>query len=132
MTVHQELGVGHDRCQRVTQVVRDGTGHAPDGGELFGFQQVLLTLQQAGAHAVKGARQFGDFVTSSRVQGVVEVSGAQRPHAAHQISQRPSEGMRDKEDQPAADHDCGQAQKKHVAIQLIQEFCGLIVGSHAP
>ena len=60
----------------------------------------------------------------------MEVAGAQRPHAAQQISQWPSECMRNKKDETAADHDCGQAQKKHVAIQFIQEFCGLIVGGH--
>ena len=38
--------------------------------------------------------------------------------------------MRDKEDQAAADHNCGQAQKKHVAIQFIEEFGRLVVGGH--
>src|SRR5438045_9632354 len=107
----------------MTQVVRDGAGHAANGGELFRFQQVLLALQKAGAHAVKGARQFSDLVTSACVQGMVEVASAQRPHAAHQSSQWPSECMRNKKDETAADHDAGQAQKQHVAIQFIQESC---------
>ncbi len=54
MAVTKELGVGDDGGEGMAQIVRNRTGHAADGGELFRLQQVALALEQAGAHAIEG------------------------------------------------------------------------------
>src|SRR3954468_10848976 len=98
MAVHEKLRVGDDRGQRMSQIVGDRARHAPDGGELFRFQKVALALQQAGTHAIEGSRQLCDLIASMRLERVVEVSALERAHSTHEISERPSEGMRHKED----------------------------------
>ena len=40
----QKFRVGYDRRQRMPQIMRDRTGHPPDGGQALGFQQFLLRL----------------------------------------------------------------------------------------
>ena len=129
VTVAQEFGVGDDGGEGVAQIVRNRTGHASDGGQLFGLQQVALALEKAGAHAVEGASQFGDFVSAARIQRMMEVAAFQGAHAGDQTAERPGESVRDEEHQSAADQDRGQAQQKEIAIQLIDKLRGLIVGA---
>lgn len=128
---HQELGIGDDGGQGMAEIVRDRTRHTANGGQLFRLQQIPLTLEQAGAHAVECTGQFRYFVPAARVQRMIKVTRAQGPYTAHQVLQGARECVRDKEHESAADDDRGQAQQKNVAIQLIQEFLdGLIGGQH--
>ncbi len=109
--------------------MRDGTGHAPDGRELLGLQQIALALQQAGAHAVEGTSQLGDFVASARIERMMKVSAFESADARHQTAQRPRKGMRNEKHQPAADHDGRQSQQQEIPVQFFEEFCCLVVGS---
>ena len=81
MAVAEEFGVGDNGGEGMAEIVRDRTGHASDGGQLFGLEQIALALQQAGAHAIEGASEFGNFVSAARIEGMMEVpaSSARTP-----------------------------------------------------
>src|SRR4029077_19461261 len=98
-----------------------------DGRELFRLQQVALALEQAGAHAVEGARQFAHFVAATRVQRMVKVSTFQGSYSGHQTAQRTRERVRNEEYQSTAHQDCGQTKQQEVAIQPVEELRSLIV-----
>ena len=86
MAVAEEFGVGDDGGEGMAEIVGNGTGHASNGGELFGFEQIALTFQKAGAHAIEGASQFGDFVSAARIQRMMEVARFQRAYAGDQAA----------------------------------------------
>ena len=86
MAVAKKFGVGDDGGEGVAQIVRNRTGHASDGGQLFGLQQIVLALEQAGAHAVEGAGQFGHFVAAAGIERMMEVSAFESAHAGDQTA----------------------------------------------
>src|SRR5580698_4434740 len=88
VTVAKEFGVGDDSGKRMPQIVRNGTGHPPDGGKLFGLQQITLALEQAHAHTIEGTSKLSDFIAPARIEWMMEVSAFERAHAPDQISQR--------------------------------------------
>src|SRR5258708_16710151 len=102
VAVAKKFGVGDDGGERMAQIVGDRAGHAPNRRELFGFQQIALALEQAGAHAIEGPGQLGHFVAPARIEWMVEVSTFQSADAGYEASQRTGEGVRDKEYQSAA------------------------------
>ena len=110
MTVAEEFGIGHNGRQGMTQIVRNGTGHASDRGKLLGLQQVALTLEKAGAHAVEGAGQLRDFVPPARIEGMMEVSTFQGSYTRNQAPERAGERVRDEKHQSASHQNRRQAQ----------------------
>ena len=48
--IGQKFRIGQDRGQRMTQVMRNRTGHSSDGRQSFGIEQSLLRAMQALAH----------------------------------------------------------------------------------
>src|ERR1700730_11559850 len=63
----EEFSVGNNGRKRVTQIMRDRTSHAPDGGEPLRLQQLLLRLPQAGPHSIEGSGYFGDLITATSI-----------------------------------------------------------------
>src|SRR5581483_2424660 len=126
--IAEEFRVGDDSGQGVAKVVGDGTGHASDGGKLSGLEQVALALEETGAHAIEGAGQLGNFGSATGVERMMELSALQATHSGNQAGKSTREGMRDEEDQSAADNDGGEGEQEKIAIQFAKEFGGLIVG----
>src|SRR5437763_8035615 len=129
MAVAEKFGIRNDGSKRMAQVVRDRTCHATDGGELLRLQQIPLALQQARSHAIEGPRKFGYFISAPRIEWMMEVSRFQGTHARDKASEWPREGVRDEENQSTADQNRGKSQQKQISIELVYEFCCLIVGS---
>src|SRR5438552_16582374 len=110
----------------MTEIMRNGTGHSADGGQLFRLQQVPLGLEKAGPHAVEGAGQFRNFVSTTAIQRMMKVAAFQSAYAGDQTAERPRESVGDEEHQPASHQDRGEAQQNEVTIQLSDKLGRLI------
>ena len=78
----EKFRVGQDGSQRMPQIMRDGTGHAPNGCQPLGFQQLLLGLHQGMAHAIEGAGQLADFIAGEGAELILEIAFFQGTYAS--------------------------------------------------
>ena len=101
-----KLGVGQHRGQWTPQIMRDGTGHASDGRQPLGMQQLLLRLMQAFAHPRECFGELRDLSCRGRLYGITKVAAAQRMHTIHQLLQRTSKCAGQDVHQQAAEEDC--------------------------
>src|SRR6478736_1240774 len=99
------------------QVVRDGTGHPPDGRETLRFQQILLGLEQAFAHGVECACELSRFVTPGSIQRIAEVTLFKCGNSSQETRQWACKGIGNDKHQDAPENNGKNAQTEQEAVQ---------------
>ena len=112
----------------MAEVVRDGAGHAADGGEALGCEEVFLGALQLDSHALEGAAELADFFGSIVAEAVGVVAFAESARAFDEVCEGAGDRARDGLQDCGAGAESEQAEERDPAVDAPREHLSLVKG----